>query len=174
MRRLLLTAVAFAALATFHYAFLVPLGGPLRRIDLPLIGIVALIASFKFSDAYVAAFTVGAVAEAIFPGIPGLLLISRLLVARLTVALFLRVFTGASLVGVLALNAAAFGISAILGAASSAIEAGSFSSPLLLRWSMDAVRELFTASPFDDLLAFAMQMALAFATIVLRRRKRSG
>lgn len=113
--RLFLIAAAVAA-AIVHASFLSALPHPLSAIDPRLVLVVALITSFRFGDAAVAAAAAGLAADALSPLPFGVHALVSLAAAGTATFLFTRVFTNHSLPGVLGVNACAYVFSSLAAA----------------------------------------------------------
>lgn len=131
MRRTAFAVIAAVVLALVQVGFVTALPAPASAVRLPLILVVALITSFRMTDAYVAAVTAGLVMDSMSSLPFGSNTFILTATCAVTALLFTRVFTHHSRRGNLALHLGAFALAAATRALA-LMARGSFSGlPLL-------------------------------------------
>ncbi len=110
MQRITVVILAAIAAALLHVAFFSALPWPLSVINLPLILVITYIGAFRFRDAFIAAIITGTTIDSLSITPFGIHIAVHLVVTLLMLVLFTRVLTNHSWLGLLGINAAAFGL----------------------------------------------------------------
>jgi hypothetical protein len=112
MYRTVAVVIAAIAVALVQTGFVSALPAPAASVSLPLLLVVWLITSFRFSDAYAAVLAAGITGDALSSLPRGTHTLVLAATCAVTMFLFTRVFTHHSRRGNLALHAGAFGLAA--------------------------------------------------------------
>lgn len=153
--------ISFTILTTAQAAFFSALPAPFSGLDLSLIAVIGLVASFRPNFAYVAAASGGLARDLVTSAPIGSHVVMAVLTAAILIMLFERVITNLSLISFAALNAAGFLICQALHAALRIMTAvttgGNF-------WSVDGALSL----------AAALAVQVSAASFLLLTTKASG
>lgn len=162
--------IVFLAFMAAQAAFFSALPTPLNGIDLCLIAVIGLVASFRPSHAYAAAAAGGLARDLVTSAPVGSNVFVAVAVAALLVLLFERVVTNLSVISFAALNAAgylAYGLlAAILGFFQGAAGGGSF----LSAWTANRALSWAAALPLQVIAGVALLLASRLIHRYLRTR----
>lgn len=154
--------ISFTILTTAQAAFFSALPAPFSSLDLSLIAVIGLVASFRPNFAYVAAASGGLARDLVTSAPVGSHVVMAVLTAAILIMLFERVITNLSFISFAALNAAGFLICQALHAALCIMTAATTGGGNF--WSVDGALSL----------AAALTVQVSAASFLLLTAKASG
>jgi hypothetical protein len=146
--RATLIIITSALLGILQAGFVRVLPSPLDGMMLPIVFVVGLIATFRFQEAFLAAFVSGLMMDVLSSLPPGTETVAMLALTGATIVLFTRIFTNYTLAGTFGINAAAF----LMARA--------------LYWTIGAVRATFEGISYSTMPSAASAWTLVSSLLV--------